>query len=147
MHYLWAGPSTILGLALALTALRRGRIFVVDGVVEAHSPFLRWALTRLIPLPGGASAITFGHVVLARDELALDLTRAHERMHVAQDERLGPLFIPAYLLSGLWAYARGGHPYFDNRFEREAIRERGHRHRARLAQVCRARGRRARDRW
>ena len=122
LRYAWAGPSTALGLALALLALRRGRISIVDGVVEAHGPVLDWALARLIPLKGGAAAITFGHVVLGRDGAALAATRAHERVHVAQYERWGPLFIPAYLLSGLWARARGGHPYLDNPFEREAVR-------------------------
>ena len=122
MRYAWAGPSTVLGLALALLALRRGRISIVQGVIEAYGPRLDWALVRLIPLSGGAAAITFGHVVLGRDEEALAATRAHERVHVAQYERWGPLFIPAYLLSGLWTHVRGGHPYFDNPFEREAIR-------------------------
>ena len=48
------------------------------------------------------------------------ITRAHERVHVRQYEWWGPLFVPAYLLAGLWALIHGGHPYFDNRFEREA---------------------------
>jgi hypothetical protein len=51
----------------------------------------------------------------------LDETRAHERVHVAQCERWGPLFVPAYLAAGAWAWARGRHPYFDNPFEREAF--------------------------
>lgn len=122
MRYAWAGPSTILGLTLALLALRRGRISIVDGVIEVHGPALDWALARFIPLSGGAAAITFGHVVLGRDAATLAATRAHERVHVAQYERWGPLFIPAYLLSGLWAHVRGGHAYFDNPFERDAVR-------------------------
>jgi hypothetical protein len=122
LRYLWAGPATTVGLIVALLALRRGRIALIDGVMEAQGPLLCWALTRLIPLGGGAAAITFGHVVLARDQASLDATRAHERAHVAQYERWGPLFIPAYLLSSLWAFARGGHPYLDNPFELEARR-------------------------
>ena len=120
-RYLWAGPATLVGLAFAIPAVRRGRVSIVDGVVEAHGPLLRWALTRMIPLDGGASAITFGHVVLGRDLESLAATRAHERVHVVQYERWGPLFVPAYLLSGLWEFARGRHPYYDNRFEREAV--------------------------
>ena len=122
VRYLWAGPTTVLGLAFALLAARRGKVSIVDGVVEAHGPFLRWALLR-IPLTGGVAAITLGHVVLGRDEVTLAATRAHERVHVEQYERWGPLFVPAYLLAGLWECARGRHPYFDNRFEREALRQ------------------------
>ncbi len=119
-RYLWAAPTTVLGLALAATAWRRGRIAVVDGVVEAHGPFIRWALRRLIPLPGGAAAVTLGHVVLGVDAEALDATRLHERVHVAQYERWGPFFLPAYALASAWAVVRGGDFYRDNPFEIEA---------------------------
>ena len=118
MRYLWAGPTTLLGLVLAFALLRRGHATLIDGVIEAHSPGLRRALTHLIPLAGGADAITLGHVVIGRSAQALEATRAHERVHVRQYELWGPLFVPAYLLAGLYALARGRHPYFDNRFER-----------------------------
>ena len=120
LRYLWAGPTTLIGLLIALALRRRGRLVVVDGVIEAHSPLIRLALASLTPLAGGASAMTLGHVVIARDAHALDVTRAHERVHVRQYEVWGPFFLPAYLLAGLWAFIQGGHPYFDNRFEREA---------------------------
>jgi hypothetical protein len=64
-------------------------------------------------------AIALGHVVIARDAAALDDTRAHERVHVAQAERWGPLFVPAYLMAGVVAWARGGGAYTDNVFERD----------------------------
>jgi hypothetical protein len=41
----------------------------------------------------------------------------HERVHVAQYERWGPLFIPVYLLAGLVTKLRGGRAYADNPFE------------------------------
>ena len=66
--------------------------------------------------------MTLGHVVIARDARALELTRAHERVHVRQYESWGPLFVPAYLLAGVFAVLGGGHRYFDNLFEREARR-------------------------
>ena len=120
IRYAWAAPATALGLVAALFALPRGRAAVVDGVLEVHGPLLQWMLTHLPTLRGGVAAITFGHIVLGRDADALEWTRAHERVHVAQYERWGPLFLPAYLACSLWALARGGHFYFDNCFEREA---------------------------
>ena len=65
-------------------------------------------------------AITIGHVVLGRDAGALARSRAHERVHVRQYEVWGPLFVPAYFFKGFVAYCRGGHPYWDNPFERAA---------------------------
>jgi hypothetical protein len=120
IRYVWAGPTTLVGLVLTVPSLRRGDVAIVDGVIEAHSPFLRRALASLTPLAGGADAMTLGHVVIGRDAQALERTRAHERVHVRQYERWGPLFVPAYFLAGLWALARGRHPYYDNRFEQEA---------------------------
>ena len=46
---------------------------------------------------------------------------AHERVHVLQYERWGPLFIPLYLPMSLLMYAKGLDPYLDNCFEREAF--------------------------
>jgi hypothetical protein len=120
LRYLWAGPTTLIGIVLAGTALRRGHAAIVEGVIEAHSPFLRRALASLTPLAGGADAMTLGHVVIGRDARALEITRAHERVHVRQYELWGPFLVPAYLLAGVCALLLGGHPYFDNRFEREA---------------------------
>jgi hypothetical protein len=96
-------------------------VAIVDGVIEAHSPFLERALASFTPLARGADAMTLGHVVIGRDARALEVTRAHERAHVRQYESWGPLFVPAYLIAGVWALIQGGHPYFDNRFERAAI--------------------------
>jgi hypothetical protein len=122
-RYIWAFPWTLVGLALVTLsgALRRGRVAIVDGVLEAHGPVLRWGLRTLTLSTYGVSAITFGHVVLGLDADTLSRTRLHERVHVRQYERWGPLFVPAYLLASGWALIRGRHPYFDNPFERQAI--------------------------
>lgn len=118
MRYGWAGPATVLGLAIALLALvRGGRARPHSGVLEISGGFARHLLRRACR----ASAMTLGHVVLGVDEFALDDTRDHERVHVRQYERWGPLFIPLYLASSLFAWLRGKHPYFDNVFEREAF--------------------------
>ncbi len=120
VRYLWASPTTLVGLVVALALLRRGRATLVDGVIEAHSPLLGRALYWLTPLAGGAHAITLGHVVIGRDARALETTRAHERVHVRQYELWGPLFVPVYFAAGLYELARGRHPYYDNHFERHA---------------------------
>jgi hypothetical protein len=120
VRYVWALPATLVGLLAASGACVCGRIRIVGGVVEAYGPVLDWCLSRLIPIEGGAAAITFGHVVVGRNAISLDVTRAHERVHVAQYERWGLFFLPAYCVASLWAAARGGHYYYDNRFERAA---------------------------
>ncbi|HEX8324718.1 MAG TPA: hypothetical protein VF595_12495 [Tepidisphaeraceae bacterium] len=125
-RYAWAGPTTLVGLAaVGLSLLTGGRAAVVDGVLEAHGGFARFALRRLTLLPNGAAALTLGHVVLGQDVASLDSTRSHERVHVRQCERWGPLFLPAYLGASavLWLMRRDA--YRDNPFEREAYGEAG----------------------
>lgn len=120
--YLWTLPTSAVGLALAALALASGgRAGVVSGVLEMHGGLAAWLLRHATLLPGGAAAITLGHVVLGVDAAALDRTRAHERVHVRQAERWGPLFIPAYLLASAWCWLRGRDIYRDNPFEREAF--------------------------
>ncbi len=119
--YLWALPTTALGLCFVPIALASGgSARVVDGVLEVTGGLVRVFLRRCTLLRGGASAMTLGHVVLAQDELLAGLTRAHERVHVRQCERWGPLFIPAYLIASLVALLRGQRAYMDNIFEKEA---------------------------
>jgi hypothetical protein len=122
-RYVWAAPATAIGLLLALLALWRGRAAVRGGVLELDGPLVGWALTELTIVRGGVAAITFGHVVLGRDSDALEWSRTHERVHVAQYERWGPFFLPAYVVASLWAFARGGDFYWDNFFERAARAE------------------------
>lgn len=125
LAYAWASPTTSLGLLVTAAALvSGGRASVVDGVIETHGGFASWLLRKLVPLPGGAAAMTLGHVVIGRDLATLRETRAHERVHVRQCERWGPLFVPAYLGASLWLIVRRtGDAYRDNPFEREAYDE------------------------
>lgn len=120
--YLWVLPTSMPGLLFLPFALlsRDGGVRVVDGVLELHGSIIALFLRHCTLLRGGASAMTLGHVVLGRDERLLDLTRRHEQVHVRQCERWGPLFIPAYLLASVVVRLRGGRPYEDNPFEREA---------------------------
>lgn len=122
LSYLWALPTTSVGLCVTgLTLLTGGRARVHTGVLEVWGGFSTWFLRKIVPLPDGATAMTLGHVVIARDPAAHTQTRAHERIHVRQCERWGPFFIPAYLLTSLYLKARGRDAYHDNPFEREAF--------------------------
>jgi hypothetical protein len=69
-------------------------------------------------------AIALGHVVLCVDEID-EPTMRHELVHVRQQERWGPLYIPAYLLASAWAIVRRRHHYRDNAFEIDARRRAG----------------------
>jgi hypothetical protein len=121
-RFLWTVPNTTLGVVVVLVGFSRASLRVVDGVLEAHGPVLAWLLKTLVPLSGGAAALTLGHVVIGVDAQSLEVTRAHERVHVRQYERWGPFFVPAYLIASATAALRGRHFYFDNIFEIEACR-------------------------
>ena len=118
LAYVWASPGTLLGLVFAPF----GRTRVVEGVLEVAGGAAAFLLRRAVPMRGGASAMTLGHVVLGRDEAALERTRRHERAHVAQYERWGPLFIPLYLGASFALFLSGRDAYAENPFEREAAR-------------------------
>jgi len=124
LAYVWALPATALGLLFVPLALvTGGGVQLIAGVVEVHGGAVRWLLRHLTLVKGGASALTLGHVVLGTDVAALNASRRHERMHVRQYGRWGPLFIPAYLLVTLWLLLRRRDTYLDNPFERAAYRE------------------------
>lgn len=121
LRYAWAFPNTFLGLLFVLpTLLTGGGVQIVEGVIELHGGLAALFLRYCTFLRGGATAMTLGHVVLGKTPWLLDATRRHERVHVRQAERWGPLFMPAYILSSLVIYLRGGRPYMDNPFECEA---------------------------
>jgi hypothetical protein len=121
LAHVWASPWTLAGLLVGLIGLALGgRVQRTGRIVEFYGPGTA-RLLRLTPIPGGAAAMTLGHVVLARDAAALEHTRSHELVHVRQYERWGPFFVPVYFLAGAWAWSCGRHPYYDNPFEREAF--------------------------
>jgi hypothetical protein len=111
----------MLGLTLgSLALLSGGRVQRTGRVIEFHGRFLAWLLGK-VPISDGASAMTLGHVVIAADQVQLDRTRGHERVHVGQYERWGLFFVPAYCAFAVAMLARGRDPYLDNPFEREAF--------------------------
>ena len=124
-RYLWAAPTTLVGVALATLACalgatpRRvaGTVEVAGGAVEA--------LLRRLPPRLRFDAITLGHVIVGVDHARLARVRSHEQVHVGQCERWGPLFLPAYLVASLVAWIGGRDPYRGNRFEQEAFAREG----------------------
>lgn len=65
-------------------------------------------------------AIVFGHVILALSDEELKTIGPHERVHVAQYEHWGPLFLLAYGASSFWQLINGRSPYWHNYFEVQA---------------------------
>lgn len=119
---LWALPVTLAGLACVALALACGaRVRARHGVLECTGGELGQVIAAL-PRPVAFVAITLGHVVLAASDDVLERVRVHELVHVRQYERWGALLPPAYVLATLWQLARGGAPYRDNWFERDARR-------------------------
>jgi hypothetical protein len=116
LRSLWAGSCTLLGFLLAgLLAVRAGGAHWqrLDGV---------WECTLRRPLRLPFEAIALGELVIAVDSQAMQRLRRHERVHVEQARRWGPLFLAAYPLASLWCWLRGRRPYFDNPFEEQARR-------------------------
>ena len=120
---LWAGPWTLVGLLLGVVALLTGGGGQrVGRVWEFYGGWLD-RLLWWVPIAGGAAAMTLGQAVIARTQADLDHSRAHELVHVAQYERWGPLFVPAYLACSAWLWWQGRDPYLENPFEEEAYGE------------------------
>jgi hypothetical protein len=123
-RYIWALPNTLIGLLFVpLALITKGKMEVVDGVLELHGGIISLILRRCVPLRGGVCAMTLGHVVLGLDRRTLSATRRHERVHVRQYEAWGPAFIPVYLVAGLMGMAKGEGVYKGNHFEREAVEQ------------------------
>jgi hypothetical protein len=120
LRVLWALPWTLLGLAMGLVEIATGgEVQHVGRVLEFHGGLLQ-RLLRRVPIAGGASAMTLGHVVIARTKADLERSRRHELVHVAQYERWGLLFVPAYFACSAWMWFQGYDAYLDNPFEVEA---------------------------
>ena len=118
--YLWPLPNTILGLSVGLLPFLGRRTLVCRrGTLGIYGPGIK-RLLNLAPIPGGAIAITLGHVILAADNETFEESFEHEWIHVKQYLWWGPFFIPAYFLNSFWHWLIGEGPYVDNDFERQA---------------------------
>jgi hypothetical protein len=121
LRVLWVLPCSTVGALLGVAVIAvGGSARRVDHTVEValaaeqqHTP--AWARRLRF------SAITLGHVIVGQSHEALAALRAHERVHVQQYERLGPLFFVAYPGASVWALIRGRCPYRGNHFEQQAF--------------------------
>jgi len=120
LKYIWTSPGTLLGAVVVLCLLPLGaRAAVRKGVIEVT---LRQSKRRASWGSLPFAAVTLGHVVVAATAQDQARLRAHERVHVAQFERWGPLFLLAYPAESALQLLIGRRPYLDNRFEVEARR-------------------------
>lgn len=87
-----------------------------DGVIAVSGGVPARLLYRSI-FHRGASAMTIGHVIIARDQYCLNRSWHHELFHVRQFERWGLFLMPAYWLVSFVLWFRGYDPYLDNPFE------------------------------
>ena len=117
LKYIWASPASAIGVCAACFAgLAGAEVKRVSGVLEVSlAPRSAMLCNAVTCLP--FAAITLGHIVIARNAQQQAALRQHERVHVAQYELWGPLFLLAYPLESLFQLLRGRQPYQDNRFE------------------------------
>ncbi len=121
LRYIWAAPATLVGLVIAaISCLLGATARVREGVIEVAGGHLA-TFARRAPRSIQFLAITFGHVVLGLSHSVLAQERAHEHIHVRQYERWGFFFFPLYLASSAAQLLKGRHPYWHNRFERQAF--------------------------
>ena len=117
---IWAAPCSAIGLALAVLPLcMGGRARWSAGALEVTHRQTQAScgkLARTLPFRG----IVFGHVILAVTREELQHIGPHERVHVEQYERWGPLFLFAYGASSAWQLLKGRGPYWNNHFEVQA---------------------------
>ncbi|MBT1070515.1 hypothetical protein [Pelotalea chapellei] len=116
----WVLPCSAVGLVLTAVLLVAGaKVSWSSGALEVtFRDSLADCGRRARDL--SCRGIVFGHVILAvtREELAI--IGAHERIHVQQYERWGPLFFLAYGTSSLLQLIHRRSPYWHNHFEIQA---------------------------
>lgn len=116
----WASPYTLVGLGLGMIGVcTGGRARIRGRVIEFYGGGVKWLLQQFFS-GEGAMALTLGHTILGQTDAALDISRAHELVHVRQFERWGPMMGPAYLGCSLALWLIGRRPYRDNPFECQA---------------------------
>ena len=104
LGFLWALPTTVIGLVLGLLTFQVPRVHGGALVFDRRGPRgLAWMLVRM-----HRAAMTVGFVIVSSVPVEGRLL-THERHHVRQSMVWGPLFVPAYLLLAIpYGYRR--HP-------------------------------------
>ena len=104
LGFLWALPTTVIGLVLGLLTFQVPRVHGGALVFDRRGPRgLAWVLVRM-----HRAAMTVGFVIVSSVPVEGRLL-THERHHVRQSMVWGPLFVPAYLLLAIpYGYRR--HP-------------------------------------
>jgi hypothetical protein len=95
LGFVWTLPNTVLGLVLGALTFQVPRIHA-GAIVFDRGPRGVTALLRAIH----RSAMTVGFVILSSVPVQGRL-ELHERHHVRQYTRWGPLFIPVYFAIGV----------------------------------------------
>ncbi|MEZ6138421.1 MAG: hypothetical protein R3C53_26360 [Pirellulaceae bacterium] len=122
LRILWASPYSLIGITIGgIGILTGGHGRYRDAAFEFYGGFTTWCVRRL-PTGVHTAGITLGHVILGQSGEGLEAVGLHERVHVRQFERWGPLMGPAYLLASAWMWYHGRDAYRDNPFEVEAYR-------------------------
>ena len=103
LGFVWSLPNTLVGLVLGALTFQRPRLHAGAIVFDREPRGLTSVMLALHRV-----AMTVGFVIVSARPLEGRLL-AHEKHHVRQSMRLGPLFIPAYLgLGVVYGYRR--HP-------------------------------------
>jgi hypothetical protein len=104
LGFVWALPTTVIGLLLGLLTFQLPRLHGGALVFDRRGPRgLTWVLSK-----AHRRAMTVGFVIISSVPVEGRLLD-HERHHVRQSIAWGPLFIPAYLLLAL-SYGYRRHP-------------------------------------
>ena len=119
----WASPYSVLGIGIGcIGMLFGGKGRFRQGAIEFYGGGTRW-FVRHLPTGQHTAGFTLGHVILGQTGVGLKIVGEHERVHVRQFERWGPLMGPAYLLASAWLWMHGLDAYRDNPFEVQAFEE------------------------
>lgn len=103
MGFIWTLPNTVIGLVLGLLTFQAPRLHAGALVFDRGPRGLTRAMRAM-----NRSAMTVGFVIVSGVPVEGQLL-LHERHHIRQSMRWGPLFIPVYLLLAVpYGYRR--HP-------------------------------------
>ena len=104
LGFIWTLPNTLLGLLAGVLTFQAPRVQEGALVFDRAPRGLTWLLLRM-----NRSAMTVGFVIVSARPLN-PTALAHERHHIRQYCRWGPLFIPVYVALAV-PYGYWRHPF------------------------------------